>query len=74
MANHKEARSLIRNLYSADADIETDNVNNTLWVKIHNTNHWANDKILQILCDNLNETQTIFPSTNVTIQFKLVTS
>jgi hypothetical protein len=73
MSTPSEARSLMRKLYSADADIETDNDNNLLIVKIHNTNHWADDKILQKLCDNLNETQTVFPSTNLTLQFKLVT-
>jgi hypothetical protein len=74
MANPEEARSLMRKLYSADADIETDYVKNILTVKIHNTNHWADDKILQNLCDNLNETETVFPSTKLTLQFKLVTS
>jgi hypothetical protein len=74
MSNPKEARSLMRKLYSADADIEVDNGNNVLIVKIHNSNHWADDKILQKLCDNLNETKTAFPSTNLTLQFKLVTS
>jgi hypothetical protein len=74
MSNPEQARSLIRKLYSADADIETDYLNNMLTVKIHSTNHWADDKILQNLCDNLNQTQTVFPATNLTIQFKLVTS
>jgi hypothetical protein len=74
MTNPSEARSLMRKLYSADADIEIDNGNNLLIVKIHNTNHWADDKILQNLCDNLNETQTVFPSTNLILQFKLVST
>jgi len=74
MSVPEQARTLIRKLYSSDADIETDNVNNILTVKIHNTNHWAEDKSLQSLCDNLNETQTVFPGTNLTIQYKLVTS
>ena len=73
MANPGQARAFIRKLYSADADIEVDNVNNILTVKIHNTNHWADDKILQYLCENLNQTQTVFPATNLTMQFKLVT-
>ena len=74
MSAPEQARTLMRKLYSSDADIETDNVNNILTVKIHNTNHWADDKILQSLCDNLNETQTVFPGTNLTIHYKLVTS
>jgi len=74
MSAPEQARTLMRKLYSSDADIETDNVNKILTVKIHNTNHWADDKILQNFCDNLNETQTVFPDTNLTIQYKLVTS
>jgi hypothetical protein len=74
MSAPERARSLIRKMYSTDADIETDHLNNTLTVKIHNTNHWADDKILQNLCDNLNETKTVFPATNLIIHYKLVTS
>jgi hypothetical protein len=74
MSNPEQARSLMRKLYSADADIETDNVNNRLTIKIHNTNHWADDKILHNLCEHLNLTQTVFPATQLTMQFKLVTS
>jgi hypothetical protein len=74
MSSPTQARSLIRKLYAADADMETDEANKILTVKIHNTNHWADDKILQNLCDNLNQTQTVFPDTNLTLQFKLVTS
>jgi hypothetical protein len=73
MATPEQARALIRKLYAADADIETDNINHILTVKIHNTNHWADDKILQNLCDSLNQTKTVFPDTNLTIFFKLVT-
>jgi hypothetical protein len=74
MTNPEEARSLIRRLYSADADIETDYEKKILTVKIHNTNRWADDKILQNLCDHLNETETEFPGTDLIIQYKLVSS
>ena len=74
MSVPEQARSLIRKLYMADADIETDPVNNILTVKIHNTNHWADDNILQFLCDHLNKTKTEFPDTDLTIQYKLMTS
>jgi hypothetical protein len=74
MSASAQARSMIRKLYSTDADIETDNINNILTVKIHNTNHWADDKILKNLCDHLNETQTVFPGTNLTLNYKMGTS
>jgi hypothetical protein len=74
MASPEQARSMIRKLYSADADIERDEINSALIVKIHRTNHWADDKILEYLCNQLNETETVFPATNLTCRFNLVTS
>jgi len=74
MASPQQARSLIRKLYSADADIEPDEDNQILTVKLHRTNHWADDNILQNLCEQLNDTETVFPDTNLTIKYKLVSS
>jgi hypothetical protein len=70
----QQARSLIRKLYSADAYMELDEINSALIVKIHRTNHWADDNILEYLCSQLNETETLFPATNLTCQFKMVSS
>jgi hypothetical protein len=74
MSTPQQARSLIRKLYTSDADIEIDHTNSVLIVKIHRTNHWADDTILEYLCTQLNETETLFPATNLTCLFKLVTS
>jgi hypothetical protein len=74
MASPERARSLIRKLYTADADIEPDEANQMLTVKLHRTNHWADDKILQNLCDQLNETKTEFPDTKLVIRYILVPS
>ena len=74
MSSPDQARSLMRKLYTIDADIETDEINNRLIVKVHLTNHWADDKILKYLCDKLNETETVFTATNLTCFYKLVTS
>lgn len=72
MNSPEQARTLIRKLYTADADIETDKKNSLLIVKLHRTNHWADDDILNFLCEQLNETKTVFPATNLTCLFKLV--
>ena len=74
MESPDQARSLMRKLYTIDADIETDEINNRLIVKLHLTNHWADDKILKYLCDKLNQTETVFPDTNLTCYYKLVTA
>ena len=74
MASPQLARTLIRKLYSSDADIELDQKKALLIVKIHRTNHWADDCILDYLCSHLNDTETVFPATNLTCLFKLVSS
>jgi hypothetical protein len=74
MASPEQARTLIRRLYQSDADIRIDKDLNFLRVSLHRTNHWADDKILEELCQQLNQTQTIFPSSNLTLFFNLVSS
>jgi len=74
MASPKQVRSLIRKLYSADADIEPDESKEILTVKLHRTNHWSEDNILQYLCEKLNDTETVFPETKLTIRYILVPS
>ena len=74
MASPQQARSLMRKLYSADADIEPDYSNHILKVNLHRTNHWADDDILLYLCEQLNDTQTVFPDTKFTIRYELLSS
>jgi hypothetical protein len=72
MPTPEHARALVRKFYSGDADIVPDYTNNILFVKLHRTNHWADDKILETLCEDLNQTQTMFPSSNLMLVFMLV--
>jgi hypothetical protein len=64
----------MRKFYMADADMKTDIENNKLRVFLHRTNHWTEDSILENLCDILNQTQTVFPNTNLTMAFDLLSS
>jgi hypothetical protein len=72
MSVHGQARSLIRKIYQSDADIKVDQENKILHVKIHRSNHWADDKVIDFLCQQLNQTQTIFPDSNLMLCFSLV--
>jgi hypothetical protein len=72
MAVPERARSLIRTIYQSDADIKVDNDNKMLHVKIHRSNHWADDEVIDFLCQQLNETQTVFPDSDLTLCFSLV--
>lgn len=72
MSNPDEGRKLLQQIYTTDADIVPDNITKTLTVKLHNLNHRKDDKVLDILCQQLNETETIFPGTDLTLIYKLV--
>jgi hypothetical protein len=74
MTDPQRSRSLIRKFYAGDADIVPDETNHILNVHLHRTNHWADDNILQYLCEQLNESETVFPDTMLTVKFKIVTS
>ena len=47
MTSPQQARALMRKLYTSDADIELDQTNAVLIVKIHGTNRWTDDRILE---------------------------
>jgi len=74
-AHHKdEARMLLKQIYKTDADIVVNEKAQTLTVVIHPLAHFKDDKILEILCRQLNETETVFPDTNLTLIYKLGSS
>jgi hypothetical protein len=74
MARDDDARSLLRAIYSADADLIPDEEKATLTVRLHHhANHCA-DETLRHLCAELNETETRFPGTNLRLVYDLVSS
>jgi len=74
MAHKDEARLLLKKIYKSDANLKVDKINNKLIVEIHRLPYWKDDRILEKLCTILNDTQTKFPDTNLTIFYKLVSA
>lgn len=74
MGHTDEARKLIKQIYKSDVDIKPDYNNKTLNISLHKLNYWKDDKILEKLCEELNQTKTIFPGTDLTLFYKLVSS
>jgi len=74
MGHPNEAHQLIREVYRSTADIKPDKENKKLLVYLHKLNHWKDDKVIEILCNELNETETIFPGTDMVINYKMVSS
>ena len=66
-----EARSLLRGIYSSEADLIPDHEQGTLTVQLHHMANRSYDKAIQNLCDELNSTKTQFPRTNLRLVFKL---
>ena len=66
-----ERRSLLRAIYQTEADLLPDEHNSTLTVRLHHLANHSSDKALQHLCDELNETNTIFPGTALRLIYKV---
>ena len=69
-----DARTLIRQIFETEADLLPDATNKTLTVQIHHLTQAAHDQVLEKLCAALNETQTVFPGTDLTLIFKIGSS
>lgn len=69
-----EGRKLLQELFLTDADIHPDYVAKTITVKLHNQNHRNQDKIIQYLCNELNQTETVFPGSELKLIYKLVSA
>lgn len=74
MAHEDESRLLLKQIYKTDANIKVDQENKRLVVEIHRLAYRKDDKILEKLCQLMNETQMQFPDTELTLFYKLVSS
>ena len=74
MSNPDHARMLLKQIYRSDANIKPDYQKNILTVELHRLNTWNDDRVVQNLCEVLNQTETIFPGTKLVIFYKLVSS
>jgi len=74
MSHEDESRLLLKQIYKTDANIKVDEKNKLLTIEIHHLAYWKDDKILQKICDMMNETETKFPDTDLTIFYKPVSS
>jgi len=74
LSHPDEGRQLLQKIYTSDADIIPDYTNKSLTVKLHNLNYRKDDKVVQYLCEKLNETDTTYPGTDLKIIYQLVSS
>jgi hypothetical protein len=74
LARSDDARTLVRQIFETEADLLPDAINKTLTVRLHHLTQAAHDQVLEKLCAALNETQTVFPGTDLTLIFKIGSS
>ena len=67
-----EARTYVKKLYAADANLHPDIAAETLTVEIHALSTPKENQILRALCEQFNETQTSYPGTNLRLIYKTV--
>lgn len=66
-----EARTLLRALYSNEADLLPDHQNKTLTVRLHHLANQSADQAIRLLCEELNQTETVFPRTDLRMVFEV---
>jgi hypothetical protein len=71
MARADDARTLLRQIYDTECDLIPDLQAHTLTVRIHHLTQAVHDQSLRHLCDQLNETETIFPDTELRLLFEV---
>lgn len=66
------ARSILKIFYQADADIIPNKETSVLNIMIHTQTTPTLNKILKNLCEHLNQTNFIFPGTNLKMNYQLI--
>jgi len=69
-----DTRPLLRQIYNADVDLVPDEKNKTLTVKLHRLTNPQSDRAVHLLCEHLNDTDTIYPGTDFKLNFELVSN
>jgi hypothetical protein len=71
LSHPDESRTLLEALFKTEADIIPDEKAGTLTVSLHHMANRSSDAAIEKLCDELNETQTLYPGTNLRLILKL---
>ena len=66
-----EARTLLRSIYTTEADLLPDYQNKTLTVRLHHLAQQRADQSVALLCAELNQTETVFPGTDLRMIFEI---
>ncbi len=68
----KDGRVLLKKIFSSDADMIPDYTNNTLTIVLHSLAKPRDNMAVRQLCQLLNESETIYPGSNLKLIFKSI--
>jgi len=69
MARQEDARSLVRQVLESAADLDPNLQENTLTIRLHRLTNAAHDAVLEHLCAELTDTETVYPGTDLRLVF-----
>lgn len=72
MKREEDARSLLRSIYQVEADLVPNETDKTLTVRIHHLASRCSDEAVRQLIEELNETETKFPGTELRLVYELL--
>jgi uncharacterized protein YceH (UPF0502 family) len=72
LARKDDTRALLREIYGAPADLLVDEAQGTLTISLHHLSNALSDQAARRLAEHLNQTETLYPGTNLRLCFKLV--
>lgn len=74
MSRNQDTRTLLKAIYSAEADLVPDEKEGTLTVRLHHLANRTSDEAVRYLCEELNQTETIFPDSSLRLIYEFVPS
>jgi hypothetical protein len=67
---YKEGRMILKEIFTTDADLIPDYINNKLTVRLHTLSTPRANNAAKELCDRLNQTQTNYPFTKLMLNYE----
>jgi hypothetical protein len=71
-AGYQQGRMLVKEIIQSDADLIPDYANNTLTVRLHTLSTPRANRAVRELCKILNDTETVYPNTNLKLVYEMV--
>lgn len=71
-SSHQQGRMLVKEIIQSDADLIPDYGNNTLTVRLHTLSTPRANRAAMELCKILNDTETVYPNTNLKLVYEMV--